>query len=153
MVVVGFFKRYLRKFVKHYPDAPVMPGLRKTEKIKKVLEQFPNARAFNTHCKNVTPEMVREAHRHGVMVFTNVLAVKRAKERDYMRHVIECGSDAIQFDHRPYAWRRAAEKHFIGSGQLLEAKVIVSHLNADMVGQFSQDGQADTGQDFPSRWT
>ena len=99
MVVVGFFKRYLRKFVKHFPDAPVMPGLRKTEKVKKVLEKFPNARAFNTHCKNVTPEMVREAHRRGVMVFTNVLGVKHAKERDYMRHVIKCGSDAIQFDH------------------------------------------------------
>ena len=100
MVAVGFLKRHLRKFVKNFPNAPAMPYLTKASEVKKVLKKFPNARAFNTSCKQLTPEMVREAHRHGVMVFTNVLKIKPAeKERACMVRTIEYGADAIQFDN------------------------------------------------------
>ncbi len=99
LVVVGFLKRYQRKFAKHYPNAPVMPWLSNAAEVEKVLEKFPTARAFNTSCKSLTRDMVIEAHRHGVMIFTNVLRVKRSKERDCMRRTIELGADAVQFDH------------------------------------------------------
>ena len=98
-VVVGFLKKYQRKMAELMPDAPMMPWLGKAEEVDKVLEKFPTARAFNTSCKQLTPEMVSEAHRRGVMVFTNVLRIPRSKEKDCMRRTIEFGADAIQIDH------------------------------------------------------
>ena len=42
---------------------------------------------------------IDQAHRHGIMIFTNVLSLPPWQERECMRRPIELGSDVVQFDN------------------------------------------------------
>lgn len=98
MVIVGGGE-FTREFLRLEPDAPVMPKLHDAGEAEALLEQFPSAKAFNTDCEVLTPEMVDAAHSRGVMVFTNVLAKPPWVERECMRKPILYGSDVVQFDN------------------------------------------------------
>jgi len=96
MVVVGGSEReaLLRQMA---PDAPVMPPVGSVDRIPEVLEKFPHPKAFNTSAHTITKELIDEAHRRGILIFTNTLGWGDAEP--YMRRAIELGSDAIQTDH------------------------------------------------------
>lgn len=98
LVVVGVLEGFMLDFAKKYKDAPVMPSLRKAADVDKVLSKFPTAKAFNTTCEELTAEMVSEAHKRGVMVFSNVLGVKPELEKDCTKRTVMLGADAIQYD-------------------------------------------------------
>lgn len=84
------------EFLKYGPDAPVMPLLSNAAQAQELLKQFPSAVAFDTKCSGLTPEMVREAHRFGVMVFTDAL---NPTSKKCMRRPVEYGADLVQFDN------------------------------------------------------
>jgi glycerophosphoryl diester phosphodiesterase len=95
MVVVHAGKN-MPEFLKLEPSAPVMPLLMNGSEVDSLLQQYPTTVAFDTPCSALTPEMVLEAHRHGIMVFTDAL---RGSSRKCMRRPIEYGSDLIQIDN------------------------------------------------------
>jgi len=97
MVVVGGGAN-IKEFLRHEPGAPVMPGLKDTT-VEALLAEFPSMVAVNTRCQWLTAEMVDDAHAHGLMVFTNVLALPRSVEKKCMRVPIELGADVIQMDN------------------------------------------------------
>jgi len=84
------------ELLKYEPEAPVMPFLGDAGPVEELLRQYPSAVAFDSKCGQLTAEMVREAHRHGVMVFTDALGLSSEK---CMRRPIEFGADVIQFDN------------------------------------------------------
>lgn len=96
MVVVGGGEREVR-FCELAPAAPVMPGVRSVGQIPEVVGKFPSVRAFNTKADTLTKEVVDEAHRRGILIFTNTLGW--GDSEPYMRRAIMLGSDAIQTDH------------------------------------------------------
>ncbi len=95
-IVVVHAGKNMPEFLKLEPAAPVMPLLMKASEVDRLLKEYPTAVAFDTNCGALTPEMVLEAHRHGIMVFTDALA---GSSRKCMRRPIEYGSDLIQIDN------------------------------------------------------
>ena len=83
-------------FLKYEPQAPVMPMLNNSGQVEQLLKQFPSTVAFDTTCSELTPEMVLEAHRRGIMIFTDALGKSNPK---CMRKPIEYGADVIQIDN------------------------------------------------------
>jgi glycerophosphoryl diester phosphodiesterase len=83
-------------FLKYEPGAPVMPYLGNASQVEGIIKQFPTTVAFDTNCAKLTPEMVLEAHKRGVMVFTDALAGSSA---ECMARPIKYGADVIQFDN------------------------------------------------------
>jgi len=84
------------EFLKYQPDAPVMPYLENAAQVEEILKQFPTTVAFDTNCAKLTPEMVLEAHKRGVMVFTDALAGSSA---ECMARPVKYGADVVQFDN------------------------------------------------------
>jgi glycerophosphoryl diester phosphodiesterase len=95
-IVVCHGNDSIPSFLKLAPDAWVMPKLDRADQVDSLLKQFPTTVAFDTTCSELTPEMVREAHKHGVMVFTDALFGVSA---ECMSKPIEFGADLIQFDN------------------------------------------------------
>ena len=83
-------------FLKYEPQAPVMPMLHNAGEVEGLLKQFPSTVAFDTTCGELTPEMVLEAHKRGIMIFTDALGKSSAK---CMRKPIDYGADVIQIDN------------------------------------------------------
>jgi len=83
-------------FLKYEPNAPAMPYLGEASQVNEILKQFPGTVAFDTNCAKLTPEMVLEAHKRGVMIFTDALAGSSA---ECIRRPIQYGADVIQFDN------------------------------------------------------
>ena len=84
------------KFMEMDPASPIMPSISSIESVEKAIEQFPGIRAFNSSEQTLTPEQVDEAHKYGIMVFTNTLGW--GDSETFMRHVMDLGSDALQTD-------------------------------------------------------
>jgi len=97
IIIVGDGK-HQEAFIRLESEAPVMPALNSADAIPAVLERFPSAKAFNVLCGNLTEEMVKEAHKHGVMVFVNTMGW--CDQKTILRQMIEIGPDAIQSDHQ-----------------------------------------------------
>ncbi len=79
-------------------NAPVMPSLNKIEDMEKILRTTPNPKAFNISYKNLTEEIVDEAHKRGIYIFANTLEDDGLKVEN-IKKVIDVGADAIQTDH------------------------------------------------------
>ncbi len=100
MILLGSGERTV-KFLEYEPSTPILPRLHHAGEVDEILERFPSTKGFNTSCETLTPEMVTEAHKHGIMIFTNVLNVPPWKEKGCMRRPLELGSDVVQFDNMP----------------------------------------------------
>jgi glycerophosphoryl diester phosphodiesterase len=99
LIIVGSGEK-TKKFLEYEPKAPVMPRLHPTGEVEDLLREFPSARAFNTSCDTVTAEMIDEAHKHGIMIFTNILHLPPwQSERECMKRPIMLGADVVQFDN------------------------------------------------------
>ncbi len=106
MVVVGGGER-AAKFAEMVADAPIMPGVGSVDQIPGIIAKFPTVKAFNTSAQTLKKEVVAEAHRRGILIFTNTLGFGDAET--YMRHAIEMGCDAIQTD-RPIVLLKTIKK-------------------------------------------
>ena len=86
----------LTSFLKYEPQAPAMPMLHNARQVQELVKEYPTLSAFDTTCDALTAEMVREAHKYGVMVFTDATG---GSNRQCMPKPIEYGADLIQIDN------------------------------------------------------
>lgn len=83
-------------FRRYEPAAPVMPMLRSADQVEGLLKRYPTTVAFDTTCKELTPEMVAAAHQRGVMIFTDATG---KSSPECMRRPIAYGADLVQIDN------------------------------------------------------
>lgn len=97
-IVIEGNEVYQKLFRMLEKNAPVMPGLKSVEEIEKVLKEFPSPFAFNVGWKNLTKEMVEEAHKRGILIFVNILG-EDGENKEIVKKIVKLKPDAIQTDH------------------------------------------------------
>ena len=86
---------FLLSLKKEFPQARLMPSLRKKEEIATKISSL-QPYAFDANYLTLTPEMVQEAHSKGVQVFTDLLG-PLDKVENY-QNAAKMGVDLIQTD-------------------------------------------------------
>jgi glycerophosphoryl diester phosphodiesterase len=86
----------ITSFLHYEPDAPVMPMLHNAGQVKELVARYPGTVAFDTTCEELTPEMVKAAHQHGVMIFTDAIF---NPSPECMARPVLYGADLVQIDN------------------------------------------------------
>jgi glycerophosphoryl diester phosphodiesterase len=86
-----------RRLLSLWPDAPIMPLVKKAADIQRILENTPQARAVIVMRNHLSVALIEAAHKEGLLVATSTLV--QVDTPKHHRTVINSGADLIMLDN------------------------------------------------------